>query len=252
MKTLKYGNHGAGVLKLQRLINDNDLYKPSPKLKEDGDYGTLTSGAVQGAKRACGYKAGNIDGAVAGTSLAGFLSGEKSLTAGMEKRRAARLSAATVVFGPAKVMRLAALAIVKGELGTLETPSNSNHIKYNDWWGWGAVAYCMIFVSWAWTKAGSKAFSKGSRWAGCREMLADAKAGNYGIRITHSPQPGTCGVIDLYGDARPDHAITYVQDNGDGTCQTIEGNTTKDGSYIQGVFNKTRKLSDCWWFAVEK
>ena len=44
-----------------------------------------------------------------------------------------------------------ALAIIKGEIGTRE--QGENVIKYTKWWGWGAVAYCVIGISWAWTRA---------------------------------------------------------------------------------------------------
>jgi hypothetical protein len=99
---------------------------------------------------------------------------------------------------------------------------------------------------------GSKAFIKGSRWAGCREMLADAKAGGHGIHLTDEPTPGCPGVVNIYGDARVDHAITFIKDLGNGYCETLEANTSKDSTYIQGVWNKKRLLRDCFWFEVEK
>ena len=252
--TMRYGDRGPRVRRLQELLNHNAYFKPRAPLAEDGDFGPMTAAATQRAKRRLGYLAENIE-PVAGSMLIGFLSGETPLSTEMLKRRKARLAAiekAKHEQSAETKMRLRVLAIIKGELGTLETPNNSNHIIYNTWWGWGAVPYCMIFVAWSWVKAGSKAFVKGSRWAGCREMLADAKAGGHGIHLTNDPDPGCPGVIDLYGDARPDHAITFVKDNGDGTCETYEGNTSKDGTYIQGVWNKTRLLRDCWWFQVER
>jgi hypothetical protein len=183
------------------------------------------------------------------------MTGRTPLPPEYEARRKARLQ--RVIDNAAEVsvlerMHRRVLARMKGELGTLEKPNNSNHIKYNTYWGWGPVPYCMIFIAWAWLSEGSKAFVKGSRWAGCREMLADAKAGGHGIHLTHDPDPGCPGVVDLYGDARPDHAITFLKDNGDGTCETLEANTSKDNTYIQGVWNKTRLLRDCWWFSVEQ
>ncbi len=56
-------------------------------------------------------------------------------------------------------------------------------------------------------------------------MLADAKAGRNGLHLTSDPQPGCPGVIDFDGHSDPDHAITFVRGNGDGTCETIEFNT---------------------------
>jgi len=251
---LTYGSKGPRVKELQRLLNDNAYFKPRRPLVADGEFGTLTSAAVQRAKRRLGYLAENVE-PVAGERLFKYLDGSEKITPEMMERRKARLAAiekAKHEQSSETKMRLRALAIVKGELGTLETPNNSNHVRYNTWWGWGNVAYCMIFVAWSWVKAGSKAFVKGSRWAGCREMLADAKAGGHGIHLTNDPDPGCPGVVNLYGDARPDHAITFVRDNGDGTCETYEGNTSKDGTYIQGVWNKTRLLRDAWWFSIER
>jgi len=149
-------------------------------------------------------------------------------------------------------MRLKALATIKAEIGTMERGGNTNHVKYNDWWAWGAVPYCVIGVSWAWVKAGSKAFARGVRWAGCDMLLADARAGRNGVHLTSDPDPGCPGVIDFSGKTVPDHCITFVHDNGNGTCETYEFNTSKDGTYIEGVWNKTRPLRNCWWFEVER
>ena len=137
----------------------------------DGELGTLTCAAIQQAKHRLGYQSDDIE-PVAGDMLFEYLSEERPLPGEYRARRKARLAKIAAAQGTEKALRLRALAIIKGELGTLETPNNSNHIKYNDWWGWGNVAYCMIFVAWSWVKAGSKAFVKGSRWAGCRSRCS--------------------------------------------------------------------------------
>jgi hypothetical protein len=254
MKFLKYGSTGPQVRALQKLVNKNPYRKVRKPLEVDGEWGPLTSGGVQGCKYWCGYAKDDIE-PIAGDLIFDLLSGQKPLPPEYAARRAARLQKVKdgeAEKGELDKLRLRALKIIHGELGTLQRPNNSNHIKYNDWWGWGAVAYCVIGVSWAWVKAGSKAFVKGSRWAGCTQMLADAKAGGKGIHLTHDPDPGCPGVVDLYGDAHPDHCVTFVKANADGrTAETYEFNTSKDGTYIQGVWNKTRLLKDCWWFEVE-
>ena len=98
-------------------------------------------------------------------------------------------------------MRLRALAIIKGEIGTRE--QRENVIKYTRWWGWGAVAYCVIGIAWAWIQAGSKTFKRGARWANTDAMLADAKAGRNGLHLLDEPLPGSPGVIDLTGTPIP-------------------------------------------------
>ena len=253
-KLLGYGDRGERVKALQRLLNHNQYYKPRRALVVNGELGTLTCAAIQQAKYRLGYQSDDIE-PVAGDALFDYLSEERPLPGEYRARRKARLAkikAKEQAQSSETKMRLRALTIIKGELGTLERPNNSNHIKYNDWWGWGPVPYCMIGVTWSWIRALSKAFVKGSRWAGCREMLADAKSGGHGIHLTHDPDPGCPGVVDLNGDCSPDHAITFGKDNGDGTATTYEFNTVKTNTYIQGVFNKTRPLRDCWWFEVER
>jgi hypothetical protein len=251
---LHYGSSGPRVKALQRQLNVNAYRHPRRLLDVDGEFGPLTAAAVQDVKWWCGYPKEELK-PIAGDELIGYLSGDETLPGDYRDRRKLRIErrdAERAQQTDADKMRLRALGIIRAELGTLEKPLNSNHIKYNDWWGWGPVPYCAIFISWAWVHAGSKAFIRGVRWAGCREMLAAARDGDYGLHLTHEPDPGCPGVVDLDGDASPDHAITFVRDNGDGTCQTIEANTSKDSTYIQGVFNKTRRMSDIWWFSVEK
>ena len=249
-KVLQYGDKGERVTALQRLLRGGKYgnFKPGPI---DGEFGPRTAASVQRAKRMLGYKSASIK-PVAGAPLLGYLVGTKRLTPAMVVRRKVRLERQEKRRNQDSAMskmRRQAAAIIRGELGTTEAGGTGNHIKYNEWWGWGAVPYCVIGISWAWTKAGSKAFIRGSRWAGTDLMLADAKAGDKGIVLDPDPQLGSPGVIDFDGHSDPDHAITFVQDNGDGTCQTMEFNTTgKDG--MEGVWNKTRPMRQCWWFEV--
>lgn len=251
---LGYGDKGPRVKALQRLLNVNGFHHPRRLLVIDGEFGPLTSAAVQQTKYWCGYPKEELK-PIAGDEILGYLSGDESLPGDYRDRRKLRIerrAAERAEQTAADKLRLRALGTIRGELGTLEQPLNSNHIKYNDWWGWGPVPYCVIGISWAWVRAGSKAFIRGLRWAGAREMLAAARDGDYGLHLTHEPEPGCPGVVDLNGDASPEHAITFVKDNGNGTCQTYEFNTSKDGTYIQGVFVKTRRMADCWWMEPEK
>lgn len=257
-KFLSYGSTGDRVKRLQRAINRNPFFKPRRPLKIDGQMGTLTCAAVQRGKRRLGYPARalaiDFDDAFAGAAFLGYLEGTRRLPLTFRVRRRRRLAAIAAAKERASrqtALRLRALAIIKGELGTMEAGGHSNVIKYNAWWGWGAVAYCVIGISWAWVKAGSSAFVRGSRWAGTDLMLADAKAGRYGLHLTNDPDPGCPGVIDFDGKSDPDHAITFVADNGDGTCETYEYNTSGPGG-LEGVWRKNRPLRQCWWFVVEK
>jgi hypothetical protein len=253
-KYLRYGDKGEGVKRVQRLVNKNPYYKPRRKLEIDGDWGPLTSGGVQSCKRYAGYPPNDIQ-PIAGGAFVAYMSGARQLTDRMKKRRAVVLrerKEREKQMSGRRGLRLRALKIIKDEIGTMEQPINSNHIKYNNWWGWGAVAYCVIGLSWAWVKAGSKAFVRGSRWAGCRQMLAAAKAGGHGIHLTSDPVRGCPGVVDFNGDALPDHAITFIKykfGTGKRIAITAEFNTTKNG--VGGVWSSKRLVKDCWWFNVE-
>ena len=133
----------------------------------------------------------------------------------------------------------------------MEAGGHSNVIKYNTWWGWGAVAYCVIGIAWAWIKAGATAFARGSRWANTDAMLADAKAGRNGLHLTNDPNPGCPGVIDFDGHSDPDHAITFVRrQRRRHLPRRIEFNTTGPNG-MEGVWRKDRPLRHCWWFEVE-
>ena len=249
---LKYGSKGPRVKALQRLLNHNTYFKPRRALVEDGEFGTLTAAAVQRGKRRLGYPSYELE-PVAGPQFSAYLSGETPLSAAMLQRRKIRL-AAIAAAGQAQSsqtrMRLRALNIIKGELGTRETPNHSNNVPYNAWWGWGRVAYCVIGISWAWVKAGSTAFVRGSRWANTDAMLGDAHAGRNGLHLTNDPDPGCPGVIDFDGHSNPDHGITFVHDNGDGTATTFEFNSTQNG--VEGVWKQDRPLRNCWWIVVER
>lgn len=242
------------VRNFQHLLNNNSYRRLRKPLVEDGDWGPLTSAATQDCKYWLGYPKEELK-PIAGKEILGYLTEEVALPGDYQDRRKLRIEKRDRERDKqtgVDRMRLRVLKRIKGELGTLETPNNSNHIRYNDYWGWGPVPYCMIGVSWSWLMEGSKAFVKGSRWAGCREMLADAQAGGHGIHLTHDPDPGCPGVVNIYGDARPDHAVTFVRALPNGLCETYEFNTSKDSSYIQGVWSKTRRMADCWWFEVEE
>ena len=251
---LKYGSKGPRVVELQKLLNHNAYRKPRRLLELDGEFGPLTAAAVNGTKYWLGYPKEDIK-PIAGDLLFDLLRGTRQLSPAFKAKRAERLQ--KVIDNRAKQtdvdrMRLRALAVIKGEIGTMEGPNHSNHIKYNTWWGWGPVPYCVIGVSWAWVKVGSKAFVRGARWAGTDNMLADGMNGRNGIHLTHDPAPGCPGVIDFDGHSNPDHALTFVKNNGNGTCETYEFNTSKDGTYLEGVWNKTRPLKNCWFFEVEE
>ena len=67
--------------------------------------------------------------------------------------------------------------VAKKEIGTTESPKNSNKTKYGKWFGFDGVAWCGMFCSWVYAEAGvplgNIGFLKG--FAGCQTAVAHFK-----------------------------------------------------------------------------
>jgi len=117
------------------------------------------------------------------------------------------------------------VAIAEKEIGYTETPANSNKTKFGKWFGFDGVAWCGMFVSWCYDKAGfplgNVGFSKG--FAGCQTAVAHYKKKN---KVTTKPVQGDIVLFDWNGDGRFDHTGIFVKDIDGKSFETIEGNTS--------------------------
>ncbi|MGB4958675.1 MAG: CHAP domain-containing protein [Saprospiraceae bacterium] len=117
------------------------------------------------------------------------------------------------------------IEVATRELGTKESPKNSNKTKYGKWFGLDGVPWCAIFVSWAYAHAGDKlpkiGFSKG--FAGCQTGYAYFKKNGW---ITDTPTEGDIVLFDWQGDGRYDHTGLFVKWLDGYHFETIEGNTS--------------------------
>jgi hypothetical protein len=121
----------------------------------------------------------------------------------------------------------AIIEVAKKELGTIEGPKD-NETKYGKWTGANFLPWCQSFVSWcaftsglnpkkypksASTVAASDWFKKNNRWADARN---------------DDPTPGDWIYFDFPDDGvnRISHVGICIKNNGDGTIQVIEGNTS--------------------------
>jgi hypothetical protein len=121
----------------------------------------------------------------------------------------------------------AIVEIARKEIGTIEGPKD-NETKYGKWTGMNFQPWCQSFVSWcaftsglnpkkypksASTIAASDWFKKNNRWADARN---------------DDPTPGDWIYFDFPDDGvnRISHVGICVKNNGDGTIQVIEGNTS--------------------------
>jgi cell wall-associated NlpC family hydrolase len=111
------------------------------------------------------------------------------------------------------------------EVGTTESPANSNKTKYGKWFGWDGVAWCAIFVSWCYNKAGLTidAITNSKGFAGCQQAVSYYRKKN---RVTTDPQVGDLVFFDWNGDGRHDHVGIFIKWINKTTFQTVEGNTS--------------------------
>jgi len=134
------------------------------------------------------------------------------------------------------------LETARGELGTKESPANSNNVKYNTWFYGRAVSgaaypWCMAFVQWVYAQAGEKL---PCLTASCSALLSWYQT-NRPERVVKDPRPGDI-VIYSFGHTG------IVEDVGKGGAVTdIEGNTSPGaaGSQSNGgmVCRRTRAKS---------
>lgn len=122
------------------------------------------------------------------------------------------------------------IEIALKEVGTKENPPESNKVKYNDWVynrnnvEGSAYPWCGAFVSWCFNEAGSPLpridLTKG--FVGCNTAVKNIS--KWGKLVT-VPQEGDVCFFDWQGDGHFDHTGIFVKDLGNGTFQSIEGNT---------------------------
>jgi hypothetical protein len=141
--------------------------------------------------------------------------------------------------------RARALKKALDEIGTKESPANSNHTKYGQWYGVDYQPWCAIFVTWCYEQVGdSPSFVKGSRYAYCPYVVGDAREGRYGLKTTDDPIPGDLVVYDWGFDTVYDHIGIFEKWTGGGTFDCIEGNTSySDNSNGGEVMRRNRSKS---------
>lgn len=133
----------------------------------------------------------------------------------------------------------------KAEIGYKETPAGSNKTKFGEWFGMNAVAWCGIFVSYCYSKAGFPLGNVGYThgFAGCAVAVAHYKASGEVVTKDHV-KPGDIVFYDWNKDGKFDHTGIFLKDNGNGTFQAIEGNTAVGNDSNGGeVMERTRSYA---------
>ena len=113
--------------------------------------------------------------------------------------------------------------VALGEVGTVEGPKD-NETKYGAFTKANFVAWCGSFVMWCANQAGVKVphtVYTPNGVAGFKKLKAWTEAADA------NPQPGDIVYFDFPGDGvdRISHVGIVIKNNGDGTINTVEGNT---------------------------
>ncbi|WP_051900092.1 peptidoglycan-binding protein [Streptomyces aureus] len=211
------GQRGGCVTELQSLLNHHGA-----DLAVDGDFGPLTDSAVRDFQAEKGL---SVDGQVGPNT------------------KAALYGAVTPPSTPApgggygKMLDVAA-----AEVGTVEGSARAN--SYGSAVGLSLstsnYAWCATFVSWVAKQTGASSYRSTyvSGW------VKQARAGNYHLSVTSSPQPGDIVAFDWNGgnDYTGGHehiGIVRTVSGGSGFT-TVEGNTGNPNGGSDGVYVKTR------------
>ena len=104
------------------------------------------------------------------------------------------------------------------------------------------VVLVAMFVTYAYAQAGSKAaFRKGSKWAYCPTMLANAKAGQDHLALTRKPQRGDV-VLYGFGGREAKHVGLFEKfTDSSGNFTAIEGNTATGNDANGGEVQRRKR-----------
>lgn len=155
----------------------------------------------------------------------------------MDATAAKLIAQAWEIFGGHEVppadntVREAALERAIREIGTYESPPNTNNVKYCSWYGMTGP-WCAMFTTWSFELGAqdiskdSPAFVRGSRYAYVPYMLGDAQAHRYGLSIVIDPIPGDLVLYDWDYNGEYDHVGIFEGWQDAEWFTAIEGNTS--------------------------
>lgn len=138
------------------------------------------------------------------------------------------------------------LSLAEKEIGTKESPANSNKQKYGAAYGWNGVPWCVIFIWYLFKESNaSELFYNGGKVASCSAVMAYAQKNNQWI--TKNYKPGDLVILDFPNTGYETDHIGIVKKVSGPLLTTIEGNTSPDsaGSQSNGgmVCQKERSIS---------
>ena len=123
------------------------------------------------------------------------------------------------------------LEIARGELGTKESPANSNRVKYSSWYGLTGP-WCVMFIMWTFHYAG---VALPTRTASCTTLMKAAKAA--GCWVTSGYRAGDVVIFDWDGDKVPDHCgiVEYDETVLRARCRRCEVRIEGEGLHLTAL-----------------
>lgn len=139
------------------------------------------------------------------------------------------------------------LAAARAEIGTKESPANSNRVKYNTAYYGREVSgsdypWCCAFIWWVFHSVGADAlFFGGKKTAYCPAVETYYRKSG---RWHKEPEKGDLALFDFSGKGVSSHIGIVERVNADGSITTVEGNTALSNDDNGGaVMMRTRQIS---------
>jgi len=113
------------------------------------------------------------------------------------------------------------------QIGTKESPANSNQCTYTQWYGM-VGPWCAMFCTWSDQTGGhpTMSFVKGKKYAYVPYIVNDARMGINGLSITSDPKPGDLVCYDWDRNGEYDHIGLFEKWTSGRVFNAIEGNTS--------------------------
>ena len=220
---IQQGQKSGCVTELQSLLNHHGA-----SLTVDGDFGPLTRYAVLDFQSEKGLSVDGIVGPQTKAALYGVVTPPTTPPTGG---------------GYSQI-----LTVAEGEVGVVEGSSRAN--SYGTAVGLSLstsnYAWCATFVSWVAKQTGATSYRNTyvSGW------VNQARAGNYHLSVTTSPQPGDIVAFDWNGGNNytggHEHIGIVRSVSSGSSFTTVEGNTGNPNGSNDGVYVKTRSTASSY------
>lgn len=133
------------------------------------------------------------------------------------------------------------LNVARKEIGTEESPANSNRTKYGAWYGMDAQPWCGQFVSWCFAQAGLPLhITTDKGYAYCPYGV------NYFKKAGRWSSTPSVGAIVFYGSPSESVHTGIVESFDNSTITAIEGNTALGNDANGGAVMRRQRARNNW------